>query len=226
MTAVPHTSSPALLDVRGLRVTYGGVVAVADVDLADPPRAGLRPDRPQRGGQDVDDRRAHGLSPAVGRGSVVFDGRDITRLQAAPACARCGSARTFQSVELFDDLTVDENLLVASERAGIRHALRDLFLPARPPDRTRRRLGDLGLRAWSRSSTATRGRSPTASASSSASAGRSRSSRASCCSTSRPPASTPTRASSSAARLRSLPARARRHRAARRPRHGPRPRRV
>jgi branched-chain amino acid transport system ATP-binding protein len=39
-------------------------------------------------------------------------------------------------VELFDDLTVDENLLVASEHAGIRHALSDLFLPARAPDRT------------------------------------------------------------------------------------------
>ena len=49
--------------------------------------------------------------------------------------ARLGLARTFQSVELFDDLTVDENLLVASEHVTVGTALRDLFLPHRPPDR-------------------------------------------------------------------------------------------
>ena len=37
--------------------------------------------------------------------------------------------RTCQSVELFDDLTVEENLLVASQRMGVLSALRDLLLP-------------------------------------------------------------------------------------------------
>ncbi len=47
-------------------------------------------------------------------GTIAFDGRDISRLRPYRR-ARLGLARTFQSVELFDDLTVDENLLVASE---------------------------------------------------------------------------------------------------------------
>ena len=66
---------------------------------------------------------------------MSFDGREITRLRPYRR-ARMGLARTFQSVELFDDLTVDENLLVASEHVSVRSALRDLFLPHRPPDRS------------------------------------------------------------------------------------------
>jgi branched-chain amino acid transport system ATP-binding protein len=59
---------------------------------------------------------------------VTFDGRDITAMRAHLR-ARLGLVRTFQSVELFDDLTVEENLLVASQRMGVLKALRDLLLP-------------------------------------------------------------------------------------------------
>ena len=71
--------------------------------------------------------------PAAGR--IVFGGRDISGLRPYRR-ARLGLARTFQSVELFDDLTVNENLLVASEHVTVASALRELFLPSRPPDRT------------------------------------------------------------------------------------------
>jgi branched-chain amino acid transport system ATP-binding protein len=67
-------------------------------------------------------------------GTVVFGGHDITRMRPYKR-ARMRLARTFQSVELFDDLTIDENLLVASEHVNVGSALRDLFLPHRPPDR-------------------------------------------------------------------------------------------
>ena len=158
---------------------------------------GVRPDRPQRRRQDLDGRRAHRLHQAGRRARSSFDGRDISRLRPYRR-ARLGLARTFQSVELFDDLTVDENLLVASEHVTVGSALRDLFLPAPPAGPHRRRLGDLGVRPRGRRRPPSRRRSRSASASSSASAGRSPASPASSCSTSPPPGSTPTRASSSA----------------------------
>ena len=43
--------------------------------------------------------------------------------------SRKGLVRTFQSVELFDDLTVEENLLVAAEHVGVWQPFRDMFLP-------------------------------------------------------------------------------------------------
>jgi branched-chain amino acid transport system ATP-binding protein len=131
MTA-PATAKP-LLDVVGLRVTYGGVVAVSDVDLqvAEGTIYGLI--GPNGAGKtSMVDALTGYTRPAAGR--ITFDGRDISRLRPYRR-ARLGLARTFQSVELFDDLTVDENLLVASEHVTVASALRDLFLPHRPPDR-------------------------------------------------------------------------------------------
>ena len=110
MTA-PTPRQP-LLDVAGLRVTYGGVVAVSDVDLqiAEGTIYGLI--GPNGAGKtSMVDALTGYTRPAAGR--ITFDGRDIGSLRPYRR-ARLGLARTFQSVELFDDLTVDENLLVAS----------------------------------------------------------------------------------------------------------------
>jgi branched-chain amino acid transport system ATP-binding protein len=58
------------------------------------------------------------------QGRVEIDGRDITGLPPH-ARARRGLARTWQSIELFDDLTVRENLLVASHRPSVWQTLRE-----------------------------------------------------------------------------------------------------
>jgi sulfate-transporting ATPase len=49
------------------------------------------------------------------RGRIVLDGRDLAATSARER-ARAGIGRCFQSVELFDDMTVREHLLVATER--------------------------------------------------------------------------------------------------------------
>ena len=132
MTAPP--ARRPLLDVTGLRVTYGGVVALSDVDLQLTEGTIYGLIGPNGAGKtSMVDALTGYTRPAAGR--IVFDGRDIGSLRPYRR-ARLGLARTFQSVELFDDLTVEENLLVASEHVTVASALRDLFLPHRPPDRT------------------------------------------------------------------------------------------
>src|SRR4029077_16335443 len=68
------------------------------------------------------------------RGRVQLDGHDLTRLPPH-ARARRGLARTWQSIELFDDLSVRENLTVAAHQPSVLTTLKELF--ARPVARDR-----------------------------------------------------------------------------------------
>jgi branched-chain amino acid transport system ATP-binding protein len=118
-----------LLVVEDLRVTYGGVTAVDGVSLgvAEGEIVGLI--GPNGAGKSSLIDALTGYHPPAG-GRVTFAGASI--VGARPyAIARRGLIRTFQSVELFDDLTVEENLLVAAEQPTLWTALRDLVLPPR-----------------------------------------------------------------------------------------------
>lgn len=64
------------------------------------------------------------------QGSILLDGRELRGLGATPR-ARLGLGRAFQSLELFEDMTVHENLLVADDRGGLMPWLRDLVRPER-----------------------------------------------------------------------------------------------
>jgi branched-chain amino acid transport system ATP-binding protein len=132
--STPHASSAPLLDVRGLRVAYGGVVAVSDVDLCVPQCSVVGLIGPNGAGKTSMIDALTGYHPPAA-GSILFAGEDVTRLPAHRR-ARKGLGRTFQSVELFDDLTVEENLFVASAHLGVLTALRDLLLPIRHPSRS------------------------------------------------------------------------------------------
>jgi branched-chain amino acid transport system ATP-binding protein len=118
-----------LLEVRDLRVTYGGVVAVGGVDLVVDEASVVGLIGPNGAGKTSMIDGLTGYHAPSG-GTVRFAGEDVTRLRPHLR-ARRGMVRTFQSVELFDDLTVEENLQVAADDLGVARALRDVFLPAR-----------------------------------------------------------------------------------------------
>jgi branched-chain amino acid transport system ATP-binding protein len=117
-----------LLEAHDLSVTFGGVRAVDGVDLqvAEGQIVGLI--GPNGAGKTTLIDGLTGFVPIAGR--ISFDGRDIESL-APHHRARAGLARTWQSVELFDDLTVEDNLRVAAEPQSVRGFLTDLVHPAR-----------------------------------------------------------------------------------------------
>ncbi len=122
-----------LLTIERLRVTYGGVVAVDDVSFSVPEGHVVGLIGPNGAGKtSLIDALTGYHPPAAGR--VWFAGEEVTGARPH-VLARKGLTRTFQSIELFDDLTVEENVLAASERTGVLSALRDLVLPQRTPDR-------------------------------------------------------------------------------------------
>jgi branched-chain amino acid transport system ATP-binding protein len=99
------------LRVRGLQVRFGSteVVAGLDLDLARGTITGLI--GPNGAGKTTALEAISGLAP-IAAGGITLDGTRIEGLTAHRR-ARLGLARTFQAQELFEDLTVAENLQVA-----------------------------------------------------------------------------------------------------------------
>jgi branched-chain amino acid transport system ATP-binding protein len=116
----------ALLEVDNVTVSFGSVTAVDNVTFQ--MRAGTLTGLigPNGAGKTSFIDALTGMVPSTG--TIRFDGKNITRLPTH-ARARRGLGRTWQSVELFDDLTVLENLEVGTRRYGPRAALRDLLNP-------------------------------------------------------------------------------------------------
>jgi branched-chain amino acid transport system ATP-binding protein len=102
--------SPAL-ETKGLSVSFGGVHALVDVELAVPEGTLVGLIGPNGAGKTT---FIDAISGFVGcRGSINLGGTDITRARPHER-ADMGLARTWQSIELFDDLTVEENLEVVA----------------------------------------------------------------------------------------------------------------
>ena len=105
-------SRPApLLHVRGARVSFGGVLALDDVELTVAPGEVVGVIGPNGAGKSTLLNLVSGLVEADA-GTVVFEGRDITRLLPYRR-ARLGIARSFQDARLFPAMTVRETLLGA-----------------------------------------------------------------------------------------------------------------
>jgi ABC-type branched-subunit amino acid transport system ATPase component len=110
-------TSDYALEIRGVRVTYGGIVAL-DVDEMAIPR-----------GQIVGIVGANGAGKTTlldvisgftvaDRGSVLLDGEKELRKTAPSSRAKRGISRSFQGAELFASMTVAETV-----RAGLHHRL-------------------------------------------------------------------------------------------------------
>ncbi len=105
-----------MLDVRNVTKTFGSLVAVQNVSMsvgAGELRAIIGPNG---AGKTTFFNMISGYFPPTS-GTIVFDGKDVTRLRAHSRVA-LGMARTFQITEIFPELTVRENVLSAAEVAA------------------------------------------------------------------------------------------------------------
>jgi branched-chain amino acid transport system ATP-binding protein len=121
------TGAAPVLEVEDLTVAHGGLTALDGVDLvvAEGEVAGLI--GPNGAGKTTLIDTVTGFT-ASRRGEVRSCGREITHAPPHER-ARLGLVRTFQSLELFDDLTVRENLVVAAGTPSWRSTVTDLFRP-------------------------------------------------------------------------------------------------
>ncbi|MFG3289191.1 ABC transporter ATP-binding protein [Streptomyces sp. NPDC048179] len=114
---------PETLTIDTLSVRYGGVAALTDVSLSIAPGELVGLIGPNGAGKTTFIDAVTGFAPASG--SVRMGDTDLTRLSAAKRSRR-GLARTWQQAELYDDLTVRENLAVAASQSGFLQTLRDV----------------------------------------------------------------------------------------------------
>ncbi|MDH4365362.1 MAG: ATP-binding cassette domain-containing protein, partial [Acidimicrobiia bacterium] len=129
--AVARERVPArTLMVSGLTVRYGGVTAVDDVAFDVGPGTILGLIGPNGAGKTSAIDAITGFTAASG--SVRLDDHDLSALSAARR-ARAGLSRSFQSLELFEDATVIDNLRAASDPRDRWSYLVDLVHPRTPP---------------------------------------------------------------------------------------------
>jgi ABC-type branched-subunit amino acid transport system ATPase component/branched-subunit amino acid ABC-type transport system permease component len=105
---VAHTVRGTGLEVRGLTVAFGGVKAISDLNLTAPSGQITGLIGPNGAGKTTTFNACSGLvKPSSGK--VFLHGQDVSNMGPA-ARARHGLGRTFQRVELFNSLTVRENI--------------------------------------------------------------------------------------------------------------------
>jgi len=109
----PAAQKTGALEVRELSVHFGGVVAVASVSFEAPMATITSLVGPNGAGKTTTFNACSGLlKPTHGR--VILHGRDVTNLGPAGR-SRLGLGRTFQRAELFNSLTVRENVELGRE---------------------------------------------------------------------------------------------------------------
>jgi branched-chain amino acid transport system ATP-binding protein len=120
MTEILHTTD--------LTVSFGGLLAVDHFEFVVEPGTIVGLIGPNGAGKTTFIDGLTGFVPTAGK--IRFLDREIAHLPAHHR-SRLGLARTWQSLELFEDLTVIENLRVAAEQQTAMGFVADLFAPKR-----------------------------------------------------------------------------------------------
>lgn len=119
------------LRIEGLTVSYGSVVAVSDVSLQVAPGEVVGLIGANGAGKtSLIDAVSGFTTPRAGK--VYLGDEDITHWRASKR-ARAGLSRSFQALELFEDMTVADNLRTAYEPHDVGSYALDLVYPRMAP---------------------------------------------------------------------------------------------
>ena len=118
----------AILDVEGVSKAFGGVVANHGVSLAVPRGRIIGLIGPNGSGKTTLFNSIVGYHP-VDRGSIRFEGREISRLRV-PAIARRGLLRTFQQTRVYGRMTCVDNMRISA--GEVSEGLAAMFARATP----------------------------------------------------------------------------------------------
>jgi branched-chain amino acid transport system ATP-binding protein len=114
-----------LLQAHGVSMSFGGVQALSGVCFTLHKGETLGLIGPNGAGKTTLFNCITGVAPGY-RGAIHFDGRDIRSLKPHQR-ARLKIARTFQNLELFDELSALDNLVLPLDASSTRGVLGDLL---------------------------------------------------------------------------------------------------
>jgi ABC-type branched-subunit amino acid transport system ATPase component/ABC-type branched-subunit amino acid transport system permease subunit len=143
------TAAGLALSARGLQKRFGGVVAVAGVDLDVPQRSIVGLIGPNGAGKTTLFELLSGFT-RPDAGTVVLHGKDVSSARPEQR-ADAGLVRSFQDAALFPSLTVHETVLLAAERRHPTRAGALIGIDRRRRARTAEAdelLRSFGLSAW------------------------------------------------------------------------------
>lgn len=110
-------SNKTRLEARGVHVAFGGITALAGVDLSVNRGEIVGLIGPNGAGKTTMVNVLSGFQQPTG-GEVMLDGLPLSGMKARDV-ARAGIGRSFQAARLFRDLTVEQNVTVAGIGTGL-----------------------------------------------------------------------------------------------------------
>ena len=116
-----------ILDVKGLTVRFGGVTALDDVSVTVAPGEILGVIGPNGAGKTTLLDAVTGYVKTAGGVIKIYD-TDIGKWSPEKR-SRSGLVRSFQAVELFEEMSIRDNFLIASDSQSPVHFLTDLVKP-------------------------------------------------------------------------------------------------